>query len=587
MQLRCLEATNFLSLGSVKLDIPTSGLVLLAGWNEDTQRANGAGKSSLFQVICWCLYGKFPRDIKVDEIVRRGSKACEVKVQFLDRNGRDVLVCRSRPTKLSLSIDGVPQEVASKDLQAKIETLVGLSYEQYLITSYFPQNGSSSRFIKQTDSTAKDFLASVLSLDKIDSSFEKAKAKVRALESEMTSCEAQERTLASTLTSMTELLKAPLPSGPDAARVQWCKSRLEELKASLLVPVDTSEVDALITRIADKRTTVQKARSQLAVTDDLIKRLSVSRASRTAHQECPHCAGSVMVVSGRVQEFDAEAHETALKEEEDTRLRELAIKEAYATKLREAVSKGAAYEEEYATLLRRKAQSGDILAPLKEEKASIEAELRGMIALAQSRKQAEQSRAGLQAQIDSLTAQAKAIAEKSTSLATDLLLWSAVKSVFAPTGFVAYSLDGIIEDINAAACGYLDILSQGTMSYALRSVTDDGKAKICHTVSVDGEPVSLGSLSGGEERCVVFAVDMAIADTLVRRANAQLPSMLMMDECLEGLDSVGKEKVLDSLKDLSRDRCIVVIDHSTEFSALFDQTLRVVKRDKISSLEVL
>ena len=59
----------------------------------------------------------------------------------------------------------------------------------------------------------------------------------------------------------------------------------------------------------------------------------------------------------------------------------------------------------------------------------------------------------------------------------------------------------------------------------------------------------------------------------------------MLDECLEGLDVAGKERVLDALKEISRDRCILVIDHSTEMMAMFDNVIRVTKRDETSIIE--
>jgi DNA repair exonuclease SbcCD ATPase subunit len=122
------------------------------------------------------------------------------------------------------------------------------------------------------------------------------------------------------------------------------------------------------------------------------------------------------------------------------------------------------------------------------------------------------------------------------------------------------------------------------MTYALTS--GDDKAKITHTVTKDGQDVSVGSLSGGEERGLILSVDLGLAEVIANRSGVNLPSVLMLDECTDGLDYVGKEKLLDALRQIAQTRCIIVIDHSTEFSALFDRNIKIIKKGGVSSLVI-
>jgi len=134
MILQKLTITNFLSIENASVEFPTSGLMLITGWNDTLNRANGAGKSAVMQALCWCLYGEFPRDIKVDEIVRRGESSCVVSVKA-HINGVDWTIVRKRPIDFALFRNGERQKGNMKLLQAIIEQEIGFNYQQFLVTS--------------------------------------------------------------------------------------------------------------------------------------------------------------------------------------------------------------------------------------------------------------------------------------------------------------------------------------------------------------------------------------------------------------------------------------------------------------------
>ena len=57
-----LSIKNFLVIGEAEVDLHNCGLTLIEGRNEDDESANsnGAGKSSLVDALCWCLYARLP-----------------------------------------------------------------------------------------------------------------------------------------------------------------------------------------------------------------------------------------------------------------------------------------------------------------------------------------------------------------------------------------------------------------------------------------------------------------------------------------------------------------------------------------------
>ena len=81
MNILSVEINNILSIENATLDFSDSGLVLVEGWNHDASRANGAGKTAIFNAITFALYDKLPRKVTASEILRRGAKTGSVRVR--------------------------------------------------------------------------------------------------------------------------------------------------------------------------------------------------------------------------------------------------------------------------------------------------------------------------------------------------------------------------------------------------------------------------------------------------------------------------------------------------------------------------
>ena len=84
MQLKKLELSNFFSFGeSQTIDFDSyKNLVLVKGETADVEASNGAGKSSLFEAVFWCLTGRTVRGVRAGDVVRIGEKSVYVSVDF-------------------------------------------------------------------------------------------------------------------------------------------------------------------------------------------------------------------------------------------------------------------------------------------------------------------------------------------------------------------------------------------------------------------------------------------------------------------------------------------------------------------------
>lgn len=99
--------------------------------------------------------------------------------------------------------------------------------------------------------------------------------------------------------------------------------------------------------------------------------------------------------------------------------------------------------------------------------------------------------------------------------------------------------------------------------------------KITPFVSVNGFDTPLASgLSGGMETAVELAVDLAVAQVVSRRTGT-VPGWLVLDESFTGLGPVESEACMEILKVFAQDKLVLVVDHASEFKAMFDQHITV------------
>lgn len=138
----------------------------------------GSGKTSIMDAICFALYGTFPalnaRKVSLDETLMSKPSPADravVRLEF-DYNGKDYVV--ERTVKRKGASEAVLYEnkklVAGpkpRDVNSKIEEIVGVSYELFSLAVYSEQN-EIDRFLKLTPRERKIKFDELLSLDKYE-----------------------------------------------------------------------------------------------------------------------------------------------------------------------------------------------------------------------------------------------------------------------------------------------------------------------------------------------------------------------------------------------------------------------------------
>src|ERR1035437_4370038 len=184
------KINNILSIEDAYVEFDDSGLMLVQGWNHDVGRANGAGKTAIFNAITFAIYDKLHRKITSTEILRRGCKSGSVTV-VLSSGEHKFCVTRSRPKGVSLS--EIEQDGTATPLtvtQEGWEQILRLTYNQFIISMYASQ-GTSTRFLSINDSEKKAFLLQLLNLEEFSSCRLVADRKVKTLEDEVVTLNSQ------------------------------------------------------------------------------------------------------------------------------------------------------------------------------------------------------------------------------------------------------------------------------------------------------------------------------------------------------------------------------------------------------------
>lgn len=151
MKLHSVALENFRSYRKKQtFALPSPGLIYVYG-------ANGFGKSSLFESVFWCLFGKTTRNLKAGVVANwKIKKGCTVTVKG-EAFGKAFTVHRSwKPNLLQLNGKEVDQITLEKEL--------GITPIRFTHSYYFPQISES--FFDLKPEAKLSLLADVLGLEK-------------------------------------------------------------------------------------------------------------------------------------------------------------------------------------------------------------------------------------------------------------------------------------------------------------------------------------------------------------------------------------------------------------------------------------
>lgn len=551
MKINKIEWRNFASYGNKKqvLEFPNeSCLFQIVG-------ENGAGKTTISQVIAFALYGKVEGK-KLGDIPNRINGHAWVKIEF-ENFGKVVTVERGlEPSLFNLHINGVLYDQAgSKNVQDYLtDDLIGIPYYVFNNTISLSINDFKS-FIKMSPQDKRAIVDKIFGFhilnqmrDALKNETKRIKEALDVLSGKLTSTE---NTINQSSEEMEILLNQIEQDSID--KINELNDSLEKFKElqrlhSIKISNFKNEENELSDLIYSSNRELIEIRSKY---QDLERRLKLYES-----EKCPTCESSL------TGEFHLSLKESVMSDKLIT-----------SEKLGECEN----------LLIELKSKDSDMRtrkSEMVEKGAKIEAKISDII---KEIKKTEDSKNG--SQVSSLEKIIKKLKEEKEILQSDVFKTAEKNSwiktldeVLGEKGVKQMAIRTILPSLNSEIS---DLLGDLHLDYQV-IFDEEFKASLYHM----GIEIPVQTLSTGEMKKVDFVVLIAIMKLMKLKFSSI--NLLFLDELFSSVDPDGVHSILNILKRNSREMGlnIFVINHAPMPHEIFDWKLDIKKSNNFSSITV-
>jgi len=596
MQIRAIKAKNFKSFIDLELEFPDgNGLFLITGHNEENPRmgANAIGKSSLFSAIVWCLFGMDAKETKASKLLNYNSSEKKYEVTLTTDKFIIYRTWGHKPDKLMIDNEAVDQET--------LIDRIGLTFEQFLQTMYFRQQGQF--FIDLRPSEKLSFLSDVLNLNEWTVFGEWCKNKASNLSVAVAKNDGVVTSVKEKITSLQDQIKQA-----EDKIASWEEERTKEIgeyeaeKAKLegnVKPVsDLSELNEIrestIKTINEHDGWLLKARkTEQGAIDQrtgfkaqlMLVNGQITKLEGKVGKECPECLQEVS------EEHIVRVTE-GLQEKRERLVQDIKNQDVVIDGARENVEGIEAGLKNCRTTLESIA---DKIAEAKRESDKQES-LKKMI------EQVDSMINTLRAKVNPFTEQLEKDKDSIETLTKDL------SSLVEAEGKITNELAEYTFWQKYFPLVRLSILEKATKHLELcfaQAFSKFGLASWEVTVSTErelknesikkelnvqffrnGKEVDYSSLSGGEAQRIRWATAEGFSDLILSKCVHEGAGFELLDEPTLALSLEGTEDLLARLKERSKSRQIYIAEHRIKELETFDKVFEICKtKDGISTVQ--
>lgn len=627
MKLERITLKNFKCFSKLNFSYPKdNGLTLVTGINHQNASlgANGVGKTTLFDSICYGLYGKSANKLAAKSLMKIGAKnGYSVQLNFDNHT-----ILRSWSPNL-LTIDGRTVE------QEEVEALIGLNFEQFLSAVYF--NQKAEYFVDLSATEKLNLLSTVFDLDKwVDYAYnakEKAAAANAILapklskrsgsqqardlldESLIEVSKKHDQYIEEKQQKLAEFEKQKVEAAEKQAdwKKQYNKERKElenklaELEASVQAEInspdltaDIAAINSLIKENTQKQEQlkgeIQNSRIQKGVIDGQIKAiLSKTSSVENLTGDCPTCLQTI-----------GEQHKESVKAENLKQLtHDQSVKKAIEdneANLQQALGLLVHENDENTQLLnelKNKQLEASKVSAANEMNQKWKKDLEDKLAVPEPKNPFDSYFDSIDSQIlllnnqenpyENQTAELKQkcsdLLNEINSLTTEILteqkqvasleFW---QSQFPKIRIAV--LDEVTQELELhfnQALANLGLMDWHATIQSSKQLKDTRvKAELTITLFHNGVERSLESLSGGERQRIRIASAVGVSDLIKDRLGVDW-ALQMWDEPSLGLSEEGISSMLEFFEGLSQSQQIIIADHRILDRNCFGTILNIVK----------
>ena len=606
--------SNFLSFGDAEVALCDRGYVLVRGINNnpvDNAQSNGSGKTTIFNAISWCLTGQTLSGVKSNIVNINGSDGCFVGLEF-DIDSSHYIVRRSKDhsefkTNLSIWVDG-------RDISGK-----GIRESEKILEQYIPEltfqllssvillgQGLPERFTNNTPSGRKEVLERLSKSDfMIDDIKTKLSNRKQKLQSDLR--ETEDNLLSDNTTlnlktrykmdSESELIQLDSTELSDEIKnldnqYKSIQDRIDDITIQINVQGDSeyeidSDIESLeITHNNDLKDLDEQYASNTRDLELSLNEVSLSLGVKTSElarinsirEVCPTCGQRIPgATKPNTSVLEADIH--SLSELCSGKRAELeAIRRVHNNKLRDL---NAIYSNSMQALKNSlrvsKTRSDDLQRKFNQlvsertevlkKKCSVQSKLE---AIDLSRNKLKDTIKVLAAELEELQSSILYNNTKKEELTQRLSIVNKMLTI-ATRDFRGFLLTNVIDYIDSRAKEYCnEIFGTNLLNFYL-----DG-----NNLDISYDNKLYESLSTGEKQKVDIIVQLSLRDMLCKYMDFNC-NILALDEVFDGLDSVGCEKIVNLINNLSDiDSVFIITHHTNDIELSYDSEITVVKDKK-------
>lgn len=520
------------------LFLPDRGIVLVTG-------ANGSGKSSVVDAVATALW---------NETVRGTSGWIEGSAGRVVVAGTGLSVARTRTpsggTKLAWDADGYSEVFESMTkAQEQLNLRIG-SFEQWRRTHVLCADDGEA-FTRAPDSARKVLLERLLGIEGFDNAYASAGRDRRDADRQASAALVKLDTAEKTLVR----LETYIEQAPPTRDVMEARAKVDLLRAEYEGAIRAQH--AAREAASNARAEVMSASVALRSAQDIVRAFTL----RDLGDSCPRCFQTIpaehrdAVLAGDCAEL---ARLEGIEHHKAAHAAELAAQHAPVISA-EGAANARCYEIERKLIHAR----ADLKAI--EESAKV----------AQMKAQWREEYFDVSDQRD----EAAKITETAHQEIAEL---SAVERLLGPNGVRSLVLADALTTLTGLTNEWLAKISTGRpLSVSIEPYAEKASGGIKNAVSIKVTGAGKGtykSCSRGEQRRIDIAVLLGIAELSALVAGVE-PGTMFVDEILDAIDDEGAVAVCAALREMARDRCIVIITHNESVKAALRPEHSLVIRD--------
>jgi DNA repair exonuclease SbcCD ATPase subunit len=569
------------------------GVVYIVGDNKETKRlyGNGAAKSTIWDALCWCFYGKTPLGLRNNDVKPWSGGKPSVTV-CLTIEGKDCVVQRTTSPNL-FTIDG--------EEKPDISSVLPISFELFVNTILLPQE--KSLFLDRTPSDKMELFSEAIYLDRWDLRSTAAGTAATELSSELESLKRDKTLAEGALDEVADLLgatreKSQAWQASASGRTQTSKGDLAALQKRLAV-ADKALAGAVLSEdstLTEKRASesqLSKLRRELASIEGSISRVSAKiLVAKEKYIEleaeldiidraknCPTCGQPIKKSMLADHKKHIEDQCGTLQASDDTYAAEIA---QYKREKDETQKRVLTVEQEIDAFQDKADDAHDVILRLKPEVETLKAQ----IVAAQAVKE----------EVNPHLAQVKALRDREKALKNEVASYDVdIKEGqkqyeqirFWVKGFKDIKLqliEEVLEELEIVANGMIEEVGLDNWEIRFDIEKESKTGNIQRKINVEvSSPESKGfvrweSWSGGERQRLRLIGSLALADVLLGYVGIDT-NLEVLDEPAVYWSSEGVQELCAFLATRAKERkkTIMYIEHQAVESTHFDEVVTVVK----------